>query len=69
MSAGKKELLEWNAAALGLDLSKVGKAGSQIEVSVLNVPKSSRKKVIFEAKPEESAKQLAEALIKEGVVK
>jgi len=69
MSAGKKELLEWNATVLGVDLSKVGKAGSQVEVSALNVPKSSRKKIIFEAKPDESAKQLAEALIKEGVVK
>jgi electron transfer flavoprotein beta subunit len=69
MSAGKKELLEWNAAALGIDPSTVGKAGSKIEVTALNVPKSSRRKIIFEGKPEESAKMLAEALVKEGVVK
>ena len=69
MSAGKKELIEWNAVALGIDLSRVGKAGSKVEVSALNVPKSSRKKIIFEGNPSESAAKLAEALVKEGVVK
>ncbi len=69
MGAGKKELLEWNAAALGVDVARVGKSGSQVEVTALNVPKSTRKKIIFEGKPEDSAKQLAEALVKEGVVK
>jgi electron transfer flavoprotein beta subunit len=69
MSAGKKELLEWNAATIGVVPSMVGKGGSKVEVTALNVPKSSRKRIIFEGKPEESAKQLAEALVKEGVVK
>lgn len=69
MGAGKKELLEWNASTLGIDTSLVGRAGSKVEVRSLNVPKSSRKRVLFEGKPEESAKQLAEALVKEGVVK
>jgi len=69
MGAGKKELLEWNASGLGIDASMVGKSGSKVEVRSLNVPKSSRKKLLFEGKPEESAKQLAEALVKEGVVK
>ena len=69
MGAGKKELLEWNAAALGLDSNMIGKSGSRVEVTALNVPKSSRKKIIFEGKPEESAKHLAAALVKEGVVK
>jgi electron transfer flavoprotein beta subunit len=69
MSAGKKELIEWNASALGVDLSLVGKAGSNVEVSALNIPKSSRKKVVFEGNPSESAAKLAEALVKEGVVK
>ena len=68
MSAGKKELLEWNAQAIGVDPSLVGKSGSKVEVKSLSVPKSARKKVIFEGKPEETAKQLAEALLKEGVV-
>ena len=69
MGAGKKELLEWNSSILGIDASLVGKAGSKVEVRSLNVPKSSRKKILFEGKPEETAKQLAEALVKEGVVK
>jgi electron transfer flavoprotein beta subunit len=69
MSAGKKELLEWNAQALGIDPSMVGKGGSRVEVKSLSVPKSARKKVIFEGKPEEVAKQLADALLKEGAVK
>jgi electron transfer flavoprotein beta subunit len=69
MGAGKKELLEWNPATLGTDPKMVGKSGSKIEVTALNVPQSSRKKILFEGKPEEAAKQLAEALVKEGVVK
>jgi electron transfer flavoprotein beta subunit len=69
MSAGKKELLEWNAAAISADPSMVGKIGSKVEVTALNVPKSSRRKVIFEGKPDEAAKQLAEVLVKEGVIK
>jgi electron transfer flavoprotein beta subunit len=69
MSAGKKELLEWNASAIGVDASMIGKTGSKVEVTALNVPKSSRKKMIFEGKPEESATKLADLLVKEGVVK
>jgi electron transfer flavoprotein beta subunit len=69
MGAGKKELLEWNAAALGIDPSMVGKAGSRVEVTSLNVPKSSRKKIIFEGSPAEAAARMAEVLVKEGVVK
>ena len=69
MSAGKKEIIEWNAQMLGIDASNVGKAASKIEVKTLSIPQSARKKVIFEGKPEDAAKQLAEALIREGVVK
>jgi electron transfer flavoprotein beta subunit len=69
MSAGKKELLEWNAQSLGIDPSSVGKLGSRTETVALNVPKSARKRIIFEGKPDETAKQLAEAMLKEGVVK
>ncbi len=69
MGAGKKEMLEWNAQALGLDPSQIGKAGSKTIVESLSVPQSARKKVLFEGKPEDTAKQLAEALIREGVVK
>lgn len=69
MSAGKKEMIEWNAQALGLDASKVGKAASKIEVKTLSVPQSARKKAIFEGKPEDTARQLAEAIVREGVVK
>ncbi|MHB8566294.1 MAG: electron transfer flavoprotein subunit beta/FixA family protein [Nitrososphaerales archaeon] len=69
MSAGKKEILEWNAQVLGLDSGLVGGSGSQVTVFALNVPKSARKKVILEGTPEESAKQLTAALIKEGIVK
>lgn len=69
MGAGKKELLEWSAATLGIEPALVGKAGSKVFVSALNVPKSSRKRIIYEGKPEETATRLAEALVKEGVVK
>jgi electron transfer flavoprotein beta subunit len=69
MGAGKKELLEWNATTIGVDPSSVGKAGSKVSVTALNVPMSSRKKTIFEGNPQDSAKQLAEVLVKEGIVK
>jgi electron transfer flavoprotein beta subunit len=69
MGAGKKEMIEWNAQGLGINSSDAGKAASKIEVKSLSVPQSARKKVIFEGKPEDAAKQLAEALIREGVVK
>lgn len=69
MGAGKKELLEWNASALEVDPVMVGKSGSKVQVTALNVPKSSRRRLTFEGKPEESARLLAEALVKEGVVK
>jgi electron transfer flavoprotein beta subunit len=69
MGAGKKELIEWNAQALGVDPALVGKIGSKVEIRSLKVPESARKKVIFEGKPEETAKQLAEALVKEGVAR
>lgn len=69
MSAGKKEMLEWNAKDLEVELSSVGRSGSQVEVKALNVPKSARKRTLFEGKPEDAARQLAEALLREGVVK
>lgn len=69
MSAGKKEIVEWNAQALDLNPSQTGKTGSKTIVESLIVPQSSRKKIMFEGKPEDTAKQLAEALIREGVVK
>lgn len=69
MSAGKKEMLEWNAQTLGIDLSRVGGKGSKVSVNSLNVPKSARKNVIFEGKPEETVEKFVEALLREGVVK
>lgn len=69
MGAGKKEMLEWNAQALGLNASQIGKAGSKTIVESLTVQQSSRKKILFEGKPEDTSKQLAEALIRERVVK
>lgn len=68
MSAGKKEILVWNAEALGIDASTVGKAGSKVEVVDISIPQTARKKIVFEGKPEETARQLAEALIHEGAV-
>lgn len=67
MSAGKKEILEWNSQSLGAELSLVGKTGSKIQVEALNVPKSARKRIIFEGSPEDTASKLADALLKEGI--
>ena len=69
MGAGKKELIEWNSQALGIDLGRVGSSGSKVKVSAVNVPKSARKKVIFEGKAEETVEGFADALLREGVVK
>jgi electron transfer flavoprotein beta subunit len=69
MGAGKKELLEWNAQTLGIAANSVGKTGSSVEVRALNIPRSARKKVLFEGKPDETSAKLADALLKEGVVK
>ncbi len=69
MSAGKKEILEWKAQDLGIDPSSVGKTGSLVQVVSTQVPKSARKKVLFEGAPGETSEKLADALLKEGVVK
>jgi electron transfer flavoprotein beta subunit len=69
MSAGKKEIVEWNAQALGIETTSAGKAGSKALVTGLRFPKSTRKKILFEGKPEDAAKQLADALVREGVAK
>ncbi len=69
MSAGKKEMFEWNAAVLGIDPSSVGKNGSMVSVVQINVPKSARKRIIFEGSLSETSEKLAEAILREGMVK
>jgi electron transfer flavoprotein alpha/beta subunit len=69
MSAGKKETIEWKATDLGIDPSSVGKSGSMVQVTSIQVPKSARKRILFEGSPEETSEKLANALLKEGVVK
>jgi electron transfer flavoprotein alpha/beta subunit len=68
MSAGKKEALEWNAKDLEIEASTVGKTGSLVSVESISVPRSARKKMIFEGSAEETSGKLADALLKEGVV-
>lgn len=67
MSAGKKELLQLNAKDIGIEPTASGNGGSKVEIRSLTVPKSTRKRVMLEGKPEEVAKDLADALIREGV--
>jgi electron transfer flavoprotein beta subunit len=69
MSAGKKEMLEWKVQDLGIDPATVGKAGSLVQVDSTDVPKSARKKILFEGNVDETSEKLAEALLKEGVAK
>ena len=68
MSAGKKEIIEWKASDLGIEASTVGKNGSLVQVTSTQVPKSARKKILFEGSASESSERLADALLKEGVV-
>lgn len=69
MSAGKKEILEWKVSDIGIDPSSVGRAGSLVQVNSIQVPKSARKKMLFEGSADETSTKLADALLKEGVVK
>jgi electron transfer flavoprotein alpha/beta subunit len=69
MSAGKKEIIEWKAGDLSIEASSVGKGGSSVQVTSIQVPKSARKKILFEGSAEETSEKLAEALLKEGVAK
>jgi electron transfer flavoprotein beta subunit len=65
MKASKKEIVIWNAEALGLTKDKLG---STLEIMEVLAPKVERKKIMIKGEnPTEIADKLAKALIQEGV--
>jgi electron transfer flavoprotein beta subunit len=66
MKASKKEIIVWNAEALGLAKDKLG---STLEIMEVLAPKMERKKIIIKGENSaEIADKLTKALIQEGVI-
>jgi len=66
MKASKKEIIIWNAEALGLSKEKLV---STLEITEVLAPKMERRKIMIKGEnPADIANKLAKALIKDGVV-
>jgi len=66
MKASKKEIVAWNAEALGLSKEKLA---STLEITEILAPKMERRKITIKGEnPAEVASKLAKALIQDGVV-
>jgi electron transfer flavoprotein beta subunit len=66
MKASKKEIIPWNAEALGLAKEELA---STIEITEVLAPKMERKKIVIKGESAaEIADKLAKALIQEGVL-
>lgn len=68
LQAGKKPILEWKLADVGLSAGDVGEAGAGLKFVGNRAPKMARKNIRLKGTPEETAAQLAQALRREGVV-
>ncbi len=62
MAAGKKPLTEWPVSEV------LAAPALTVEMLSLEIPKITRKQIIFKEKPAEASQKLAEAIKKEGVV-
>jgi electron transfer flavoprotein beta subunit len=66
MKASKKEIVVWNAEALGLPKEKLG---STLEIVEVLAPKMERRKIVLKGEnPADIADKLAKALIQDGVI-
>jgi len=66
MKASKKEIIIWNAEALGLSKEKLV---STLEIAEVLAPKMERRKIMIKGEnPADIANKLAKALIQDGVV-
>jgi electron transfer flavoprotein beta subunit len=66
MKASKKEIIVWNAEALGLSKEKLA---STLEITEVLAPKMERRKITIKGEnPADVASKLAKALIQDGVV-
>ena len=68
MAVGRKPMLEWAAADLGLDPARIGRAASGVRQISNRAPLQNRKGIIFSGDAGDVAKRLAEALRAEGAV-
>lgn len=68
MGAKKKPITDWNAAALGLDMTTVGKGGAQTEVVNLEPPPARPPGKIIPGDAATAAKELARLLREEAKV-
>ena len=62
MAAGKKPLVEWMVKDVLADCP------STVDVVRMEIPRITRKRIIFKDKPAEAVQKLAEAIKKEGVI-
>jgi electron transfer flavoprotein beta subunit len=69
MATSKKEILEWNATALGFKPEQVGNQGSPIQILKIDALTVRRKNILVDGgNDSEKAMNLAKALQKEGVI-
>ena len=69
MATSKKEILEWNAIALGFRPEQVGNQGSAIQILKIDALTVKRKNILVDGgNDSEKAMKLAMALQKEGVI-
>lgn len=66
--AGKKEIAEFNAAALGLDPEPLKTSGFRLQILRAEAPSMERKKVIFEGDAAEAVQKLVQTLQADKVV-
>ena len=69
ISASRKEVPVWNASSIDADLSFIGGAASRKVLVKLYIPKRERHcEIVRGDTPEEAAKELAEKLLKTGLI-
>ncbi|MEM4726511.1 MAG: hypothetical protein QXG63_06180, partial [Nitrososphaerales archaeon] len=62
MAAGKKPLVEWQIKDV------LAEVPATLEALRMEIPRITRKRIVFKEKPAEAAQKLAEAVKKEGVI-
>ena len=68
MGAKKKPITDWNVAALGIDASKVGKAGAKIQMTKLDPPPARPPGKIIPGDAQTAAQELARLLHEEAKI-
>jgi len=70
IAASQKQIIHWDAGAIGIDPAQVGIGAAKRKLSRLSVPQKGRKCKIFRGQTTaEAATRLAENLVKEGIIR